>query len=75
MGNICDTDIEDKGMQKVKHSVGTNSDSIGGDILNELLSLNPAKDNLKERVQLSISLSNLPNLDRKSKTDPYCVIF
>jgi hypothetical protein len=52
MGNICDTDLEDKNMGTLNKAVGTNTNEIDSDILNQILSLNPAKQNLKERVEL-----------------------
>ena len=73
--NICKTDLEDKNMSNLNKAVGTQVNEIDSAILDECLSKNSAKVNLKEKVELSISLKDLPNLDKDSKTDAYCVIF
>ena len=76
MGNcIAETDGEDKGMAGLeKKAVGANANQINDDQLSQMLGQNAANQ-LKQKVQLSLECSNLPNLDRNSKTDAFCVIW
>jgi len=72
MGNCCAQ--EDVGMSmssKNRGAVGANIESIS----DETLSLMSSADSLKQRLILSFELKDLPNMDKKSKTDSFCVLF
>lgn len=73
MGNDCvKANNEDVGMTKLsQQSVGTNSNGISDDLLNA----NLPSDSLKQKVGLNFECSDLPNLDRGSKTDAFIVVW
>ena len=71
MGNCLDAD-EDVGLSNLKNTaIGQGNDGI----TDELLSTSLAGGGLKERVSLTFSCKDLPNMDSGSKTDPFLVLW
>ena len=74
MGN-CIAETEDKGMGNMeKKAVGANANEIDDNQLNQMLGQSGA-NSLKQKVALSFECINLANLDQKSKTDAFCVLW
>ena len=74
MGCVQSNPNEDRGMSTIKSkAIGANVDEINDDVLKDIL--NQGNDSLMQRVSLSFSATNLPNLDQKSKTDAYVVLW
>ena len=66
---------EDVGVNKVAmQAVGTRTNYIDDSTLDLALGQSPGAS-LKQRVGLTFSCQNLPNLDRYSKTDAFCVLY
>jgi len=57
-----------------KMAVSANSNELNDDVLNAALGMNPLSS-LKQKVGITISCQGLPNLDKRSKTDAFCVIW
>ena len=71
MGN-CVSGEEDLGMSKMQHmAVGAGADAI----TDEALGLLDQNAGLKQKVGLTFSCSDLPNLDARSKTDAFIVLW
>lgn len=61
---------EDKGAKNIQ------SRAVGGNnITNDQLDAIVFGDGLVQRIMLSFKAINLPNLDKASKTDAYCVLW
>ena len=83
MGNACASgnkysyDIEDLAIDKQIGNIGMRAVQGGQDtISNEVLDLALGEmATLKQRVSLTFECSNLPNLDKRSKSDAICVLF
>jgi len=50
------------------------SAAVGASLDDQILGMTDA-DSLKQKVVLTFECSNLPNLDKGSKTDPFVVLF
>jgi len=77
MGNdlSCINTKEDAGMSRLKlQAVGANSNQISDAELAGMMDNNPMNA-LKQKVGLTFRCSDLPNLDRNSKTDAFCVLW
>jgi hypothetical protein len=73
MGNCCsnseDIGVSSKGMM----AVGTNTTEINDDALE--LALGQSELTLKTKVAVRFKCADLPNFDKKSKSDPYCILY
>ena len=56
-------------------AVGTKTDEIDNDVLDMALAGNNPNALLKSKVSLTFSASQLPNLDKGSKSDPFLVCY
>ena len=55
-------------------AVSANSNELNDEYLNASLGMNTLAS-LKQKVGITISCKSLPNIDRRSKTDPFCVLW
>jgi hypothetical protein len=74
MGNICspgeDAGVESRG----KMAVGSSStNEIDDEALDLALGENAMA--LKSKVSLRFKCTDLPNLDKRSRTDPFCILW
>jgi len=71
MGNCISENVksEDKGLETV------GKQSVGFTISDNQLALVAKDDTPKQKVLLTFSASNLPNMDKKSKTDCFAVLY
>ena len=56
-------------------SKGIQQRAVGADMSNNEIDQLSFNDGLSQRLMLTISCETLPNLDKKSRTDPFCVIW
>ena len=68
----CANSSEDRGLS-TRHNVTSANDSVSD--LELISALNDVNAGLKQKVLLNIKCNKLPNLDKDSKSDPFCVLW
>ena len=73
MGICCDSNSQSRGEDKGAN--GLSQQMVGATITSDALDQLNLTDDLTQKLILSISCIDLPNLDKKSKSDPFVVIW